>query len=272
MTGVPGSIVISLGARHLIEGVVITNEEVTGWSNDRLPLAIVLALVATLISGVGGLATAWVMLRTVDETPDLDRTERLPWREDATLAGRSLAAALPMLPRAIGWYLLLLLAVSVVAGSIVAALIVATPFGVLLIVAAIPLGAWIMLKLAFVLQAIVDRPGNPIRRSAEVSRRRWWAVCGRLLLVGVIAWAISMAINITSSIVRAIGGDNSFGTTTFEFDENGPVDPIVLADVLPLSTTAIVVGVVAGALLSVCVGGLTNAAFAELYRTRNAAE
>ncbi len=270
LTGAPASVLVALATRLLVDGVVITDDDVIGWSNDRLPLAIVLSLIGLVLSAVGALATATMMLRTVDETAAPDDTAPTMVADDVDRAMRSIGVGLRLLPRTIGWSLMLAIAVLGAAAAIVAVFVVVWPLGVLLLLLVFPLAVWAAIRLAFVLQALVDRPGSPFGRSAVVSRARWWAVFGRLLLIGIIAWGISMVVNVSTMLV--VGG-GAFGSTTIEFDENGRLtDNVVLAELVPVSTASIVVGVIGAVILTVCVSSLSGAAMGELYRTRNPPE
>jgi hypothetical protein len=73
--------------------------------------------------------------------------------------------------------------------------------GVIAVLAAAVAAVWLYVKLAFFLVACVAPvPGkNALAASAEVSRGRFWAVFGRLILLGLISGAISFAMSLPLS-------------------------------------------------------------------------
>ncbi len=272
LTGAPATILFAIATRRLVSGVVITDDEIIGWSNDRLPVAVVVVVIGGLLSAIGALATAALMLRTVDDVPTAGRSATTTISADVHRAVRSIGVGVRALPRAVGWMLVFTVAIAFVALLIAGAFVVAWPIGLLLTLAAIPAVVWAAIRVAFVFQALVDRPGNPFARSAHVSSRRWWAVFGRLLLIGAITWGISMVVNIAGSLLNGRGPGGAFGGSQIEFDESGRlVQPIELTELVPVSTSSIVVSVIGALVLNICVASVSGAAFGELYRTRNPA-
>lgn len=277
VTAAPASLLVSIGIRYAIDGVIITNEDVVGWSNSRLPLAILLAVAGSLVSILGNLATTSLMLRTVDETAPTGDVSDESWSTASTRARQALTTTFRVLPRAIGWGLLaglvFTVAIAVVVVLMIVAAIVFWPITLLLGLALIPLAVWIGTRLAFTVQALVDRPGNPFVRSWQVARGRWWPVFGRLLLFGIIVWGISMVVNVTSSLANGTGLGRALGQSPIELDADGNlVEPVLITDFFPVSTLSIVVGIVSAVILAIAVYGVGGAAFAELYRTRHEPE
>ena len=254
-----------LAIGRLADGLVITSDAVEGWSSDRLPLVIVLFVVGMLASAIGGLGMARLLLDTVDG-------EQPGSTGDEIAAGfRALGRGLATLPRAIGWFVVLMAAV--VAATLVAIVLIALvpPLAILLILVGIPFGVWLGIKWAFVLVAIIDRPGAPFARSSEVARGRWWSTFGRLLLLGIIMWLISLLIQTVGTIATGggFGGFGSAGTTTIEIDSNGDFDPVVLDDELDFGWWFIVVTSITSILGTILASSVTAAAMSVLYRTRN---
>lgn len=250
---------------RLADGLVISDESVEGWTSDRLPLVIVLFVVGMLASAIGGLAMARLLLDTVDG-------EEAGSTGDEIRAGfRSLGRALAILPRAVGWFVVLMAAITAVALVAVALIALVPPLAILFILAAGPIGVWLGVKWAFVVVAIVDRSGGPFGRSSEVSRGRWWSTFGRLLLLGIIMWLISLVIQTVGTIATGggFGGFGSGGTTTIEIDSDGSFDPVVLDDELDFGWWFIAVTSITSIIGTILASSVTAAAMSVLYRTRN---
>jgi hypothetical protein len=164
------------------------------------------------------------------------------------------------------WWLLLMIGGAVVALVLVVLFVVAWPLGLLAVLACFPLAFWLMIRWAFVNQALVDRPGNPFRHSTVVSAGRFWAVCGRILLVVLIIYGMSAAGNLAASAASGNVFGGAFSTIDVDedvFDLGAAVSPSILG---------IVVTALVAAASAVFVTGTFAAAFAELYRTRNPAD
>jgi hypothetical protein len=140
----------------------------------------------------------------------------------------------------------------------------------LAVLALIPVAIFLAIRWAFVATAIIDGPGNPFTRSSTVSRGRWWPTLGRLLLLGIILWLISLAIQILATVLGGGGFGGFGGGTTFEVNSDGTFDTIVLDDELSITPWGTVVGILTSVLGSVFVTSVGAAATAVLYRTRNA--
>lgn len=266
LTSAIPSIMFASSLTYLFDEVVITTDgDVLGWSNDRLPLAFVIAAVAVAVSAVGYLAMQALMLRSVDESPESGRPPPVE-RGFLERAVGALGDAVTCLPRAIGWFLLL---VAAVVGAVLAIVVLAiVTDGVFLfsLFVLVPIALWLAIRLAFVLVAVVDRPGNPFARSWSVSRGRWWAVFGRLLLLGLITAILSTAINAATS--GAAEGFNT-GDVVVELDSSGNLtDDLVVSEFVDTGPRFLVLTVLGSLLLNLA-GAVNSAATAELYRTRN---
>jgi hypothetical protein len=248
-------------------GVVITEDSIEGWTNDRIGPAVALSLVAILASAIGGLALTWLMLRSVDD----DTPERPTLSTELVAAGRALLAAITALPRAVGWFLLLAGAVAAATLTVVVLAVLAGPLALLALLAILPFGVWLAVKWAFVALAIMDRRGNPFPRSSATSTGRWWSTLGRLLLLGIVMWLISLVIQLLGTLVAG-GGFSAFGGgLTIEVDSNGHFDPIVLDDAIQFSAWTLTVAAIVSSLGAVAASSVSAAAMALLYRTRNPA-
>lgn len=270
LTSAPASVLIAIAVSRLVDGVVVTQDEVIGWSPDRLPGAITLASVGVVLSALGTLATVQVTLRTVDETPDPDRATAPSAGDELRSGVTAIGAAILALPRVVGWFTVLLLALAVIGVIVVAAVVFALPLGVLLLVAALPIGVYAAVRLAFLVQALVDRRGSPFGRSARVTDGRWWPTFGRLLLIGVIVWGVSAIVNTVASVLGT-GRPGPFGRGGIEVTTTEGIDRVDLTELVPVDPVSITVAIVAAVVLNVCAAGLSGAAMGELYRTRNPA-
>jgi hypothetical protein len=259
------SICTNIAIDRLADGLVISEDGVDGWTNDRLPTVIVLGAIVAVVSIVSGLAMYRLMLDAIDGDDPDDTTVAAEIRAALFALWRGLVAT----PRAVGWSLLLGLAL--VAAALVVALfaVAAGPAALVVVLVLLPLVVFLAVRWAFFVTAVVDGPGNPFSRSSEVSRGRWWSTLGRLLLLGIIVWLISLVIQLLGAL---IGGDSFSGLgsgSTFEIDSNGEFDPIVLDDEISISVWGTIVGIVTSVLGSVLVTSVAAAATALLYRTRN---
>jgi hypothetical protein len=250
---------------RLSDGIVITDDSIEGWTNDRLAPAIVLLVVATVASAIGGLALTRLMLDEIDGNVRDDSTIG----SEVAAGGRALATALRVLPRAIGWLLVLLGGVLVAALVLVVIGAVAGPLVVLVAFVLAPLGIWLVVKWAFIVFAIVDAPGDPFARSSVTSSGRWWSTLGRLLLLGIVIWMISLIIQVIGSVASGGGLSGFGGGTTIEVDQDGNFDPIYLDDELAVGAWAIGVATVVAVVGTVIASGVTAAAMSILYRCRN---
>jgi hypothetical protein len=267
--GIGGALMLA-ALRQAFDDVTIVDDEVLGWSNDRIPTIVVLVVLSIVLTGVGWLVSVRLTMDAVDD-------EHRATREGATLpavtntseldlAGQSIRASFAALPRAIGWALLGWL---VGMATLLVVLVVGVftgPLVVLVILALFPLGLFVMVKVGFLGQAIVDARGNPYPRSFEVSRGRWWATFGRILLIGIIASVINCGISATTSVASG-SSFNQFGGAQIELSESGELERLELDEFAP-SIWGIVVGGIGAVVQMVLVMSVANAAFADMYRTR----
>lgn len=266
LTAVPASIMIAVALRVAVEDLLVVDNEIVGWDNDRIPALVVFGVVATVLFLVGTLASTWLGLRIADRndgSTDPSIPADLATGSELRFALSAIGAALRATPRAIGWFLLpLLLAVPAVAVLAVVAL--APPLLILVVLAAIPLGIWIVVRLSFTFVAVVDRRGNPYARSWSATRHRFWSTFGRLLLLALITSAISIAVNAVTSPFGS--GASTFGEeSVIEIDDDGDVVRFEV-DALRPSTTDILVGAVGAVAVGIFATGTSAIAFGRLYR------
>ncbi len=262
-----------LGAiAYLIDDVIITTEgDVVGWSNGRLPLAILLGLIALVLGLSGIFAMQALMLRAVDEADAVARGAAATIVEDddtpATRALDAIGTSVRTLPRAIGWFFLFALGLIGVVVVFVIAAATAPLLAVLAAIAALPVVLYLVIRWSFTGVALVDGPGNPFARSAQVVRGRWWPIFGRLLLIVIITGVLGAAVNSSTSI--ASGGDGFGNQTTIELDSSGDLtEDLALADLFPTTIWPIILTVI-GQLLVNVISAVSLAGMSELYRTRH---
>lgn len=274
VTTAPSAVLVSVTIRMLLSDVVVLDDEVIGWTNDRILPAAIMFVVASALGLFGYLAIVWLMIAAVDLDAGADPRHGGAARTTSAelgLARAALVHAVRATLRAIGWSLLITVVVMLAMGVGVGLLFVAWPLGVLVFLALVPLGIWLGVRYAFVVQAIVDGRGNPLRRSAVVVAGRWWPTFGRLLLVGIVAGVIGSMMNSATSLANGTGVFAGFGETAgIEISDDGSFERFELDAVAP-STLGIVVGAVAAIAVAVFSTGVNGAAAADMYRTRQAA-
>lgn len=134
----------------------------------------------------------------------------------------SLVASVRATPRLIGWILIIVFVFIGALFVIGIAAVVFPPIGILMLLALIPVGFWLWVRLAFMAVAVVapEPDRNPVVTSADVSAEgRFWPVCGRLLLLGLIGFAVSFALSIPVNFVTGTG-QSLDGIVEFDEDEN----------------------------------------------------
>lgn len=263
VTAAGTSVLIGLAFRHVLADVTIVDNEVVGWSGDRLPLGIGLTAVAVFLGLIGQLGLAVLMLRTVDgEAPAPSATDE--FRQ----GGSAMVRAIRVIPRVIGWSALVGLAAAVIVLCIVGLMLVTPALGILAIVVLFPALVFVGVRLAFMTQSLVDRPGQPFTRSWDVSHGRWWATFGRLLLIGLIVWLISVVLQTVNGVATGNAG-NGFGQNSFEVDNDGNIARFELIEAFPGSALAIITGAVAAVITTIVATAVASAAASILYRTRN---
>lgn len=189
------------GLRFVLRDLAIINEELVNFdASVGVGLAVV-AVLSVLLQGI-----SWVAL-----TRFLHRAH--------FHANPTPADALRHAVRRLGRYLVLLVGAIVafvvfflILGALIAA---ARGLGVVAVLASIPLGIYLMVKLAFVIPALAMAPRSSsiIGASAGVSSGRFWAVFGRLLLLIV-------GVGVASQILTAVLGPLA-----------QPIQPEALADI-----------------------------------------
>jgi hypothetical protein len=167
--------------------------------------------------------------------------------------GSSVGAAIAAVPRTLGWALVLC------AGALAAILgiaVVATLSAALAVVTALALAVlaiWLVVKLAFFATACVAPvpERNPFGSSSDVSKGRFWAVFGRLAVLMMVMFAVSIALNIAFSafvsgpsqddidrLVQVDGDEVVFIDVGGLMEELDPVGPGVLIAALPGTITS----------------------------------
>ncbi len=58
-----------MAAARLVDGIVIDDGDVTGWTSERLTVAIPLLLIAAFLTVVAGVGVTVLILRTIDGEP-----------------------------------------------------------------------------------------------------------------------------------------------------------------------------------------------------------
>lgn len=267
-TSVVSGVLVAVMFRILVRDLVVIEGEILGWSNGRLVPVIVLLVVAMGLGVIGYLAGSVLALRAVDMDRLADpRRNRLAvtTADELTTTRAVLGATVRLLPRAIGWYLLMMLVVG--AGVVILALVfvAVVPIGVLLVLVLIPFGVWLTVRYSFLNLAIADGPGNPFSRSADIVTGRWWATLGRFIVLGIVTAIISFGVNGVSS--AAGGGGFVDSGPTFEIDADGTLEQADLEELAP-SVPAMIAGAIASLVTAVLANGVMSLALADMYRTR----
>jgi hypothetical protein len=263
----PASTALSYAAiNRAVDGLVLEGDELYGWSSDRIPSVVALSLLAAFIGTIGSIAITVLMLRSVDDGPAANpRT----FGDEMAAAMRSIIDAIRILPRVIGWFLVLIAGLAVV-GTVIALLaVLGGGLAALLVLVLAPVGIWLAVKWAFVLIAIVDDRGSPFPRSSRVSEGRWWRTLGRLLLILIIVWLISMVVQTAASLVSGTGFGGFGGGTTITIDDDGTIERFDFDEELSFGTLEIVAAAIASMIATVAATSVMAAATAALYRSRN---
>lgn len=250
-----------LAIDRLVDGLIIVDDNIEGWSNDRIPVVVTYLTVAVFVSLVSTLALTRLMLDAVDSYGTATTAS-----SEVRSGLRSLLAGLRVVPRAIGWFAVL--AAGVVGALLVLAVVaaIAAPIAIVLLVAVGVGVVWLAIKWVFLVVAVVDRRGNPFARSSRVSSRRWWATFGRLLLLAIIMWLISLIIQLIAGGVFGAG----VGTgAEIEITNDGTIERAVLDEQFDVDAITITVATLTSIVGTVLVTSVSTAAMALLYRTRN---
>lgn len=252
ITAVPTSL-LSTWSSRTAEGLVWIDGDFQGSNGGSdASLASALSLASGVISLVGLLATTILFLRVIDRTSDVG-------------SRAVLGAAVEVAPRAIGWILVTVLC----AGAIIAVAAIITilvlPIGILVLVGLVPLAFYVVVRLAWLMYAIADQPGAPWRRSAAVSTGRFWGALGRLLLVGLVAFGLSLPFQIG---VAAAGIDQGGILNGISIEDNDAGETVVsLGAAGDIGAVDYIVNAVVAVILAVIASGFATAALAEMYRT-----
>lgn len=182
----------------------------------------------------------------------------------------ALSRALARLPRLVGVTLLLFFAAAAVFIIFVLLLVVAGEAGaglvVLLVLLMLPVLVYLSVKLSFISAAVVASPTseNAIRASAQVSKGRFWAVLGRVLL-------LSIGVAIVSGMVSgALGGlgqpidQNAVNDIIVGSGNNVSVRDFDFRDLLP-SAGSFLIYVIVSSILNGLTGLVTTSGFMRLY-------
>lgn len=263
LTAAPASVMIAIALRVAVTDLRVVDNEIVGWDNDRIPTLVVLGIIAALLFLVGTLAATRLGLRIADRNDGTVPAPEVDNESEIQLALRSVGAALKTTPRAIGWTLLLVLGAGVVFAVVGVIAVAVPPLIILFLLAAIPLGIWIAVRLSFTYVAVVDRSGNPFKRSWEVTRHRFWSTFGRLLLLALITSAMSIAVN---AITSQFTDDSSIGQdTVIEIDDEGNIERFDVDSLRP-STVGIIIGALGAVATGIFATGTSAIAYGRLYR------
>jgi Na+-transporting methylmalonyl-CoA/oxaloacetate decarboxylase gamma subunit len=270
LTVVPSTVLSTMGIARLVEGVVITDSDVIGWSNDRLPDALTLIGIGVVFGFIGFLAAIVLMLADADARLARNQVTE-PGQGELTTSSEinagysSTLSALRVAPGTAGRTAVVTVGFASVISALVLITIAATPIGILLILASIPLFAYAALRLSFINYAIVDRPGTPLRRTLTVSKGRFWATVGRLLILALVIGAVSTAGNLARSLANLFGA--KAGANGADFNADGSLNSFNLDSLFNPSPSAVIVASVIALASSIFVSGLWGAAMAMLYRS-----
>jgi len=196
--------------RSAVESIVIDTRgdvEVTGFGAGGFLVTALVTLIVLLVVGTARLGTSHQLYMAHDDTP--------------RSLGASWLIGLRRLPRAIGWGLILVIAVlAAVFVFVLVGVYVGVGAGLLTGLALFVVGVWLWVKLFFFETALVVAPPgvSPFQASWQATDGRWGAVFGRGLLIGVILSAISFGVQIVSGIVGAV-----LPAWHVNFDSNGNV-------------------------------------------------
>lgn len=155
---------------------------INGFSDSNLVPIGIWAAVTTAVWAMLSLVASALMLNYYDDTAG----------QGGQMAGlKSLGGAIGrvfkrLLP-AIGWlllgYVVLTVAITVVFILMILLASIHVALAVLFVLALIPVGVFLAIRFWFTGVAVVDRPGNPYRLSGLVSKNRWWATVGYLIVI-----------------------------------------------------------------------------------------
>ena len=246
---VPTTLVL-VGLYWAFSDVVVRNERFSGFNRDGIAFVVVAGLASILAAWVFGLAASHHLVGYFRQA-------------DPTLR-HSLEAARRGLLRFLGWGLALIFAA--VAVMFVSVLIIAAApvIGILVIPGLIVLAFWAFVKVAFlgVSCVVAPRETNALAASAEVSEGRYWKVLGRLLLLGLLVAALSIATNFVTAPIQG-------NETTTVFVEDGVIEDVDFEDFFPSPPVVILLGLFSG-VVTAAQGGVYASGIAHLYHQSGA--
>lgn len=247
--------VMTIGLVEIWDDLVYVEGDWSGFSWSRVWLSVLVVLAAAMASIVIYLT----QIRIVHDA-------RLGLHPSL---GEAVSAAVGALPRTIGWGLLLVAAVLAVALLLAILGAIAAPLAVVAVVAAIALVILAWVKLSFVGVAfVVPVPGrNPIQASVEVSRDRFWAVFGRLLLLSLVVFGISLGVGIVSAPFDASVDVDAFDDHIVTVERADGTEELLFLDVGGVLDAAGLTGIwsIVGAIPTAVTSLITLSGIAILY-------
>lgn len=219
--------------------------EFVGLEGGRFAIAAGVGIVAILAQAV-----VWMVISRLMQVAHQQREETL---------GTSVRHSLGRAPHFLGASAMLIAGAFV--GLVLIGLVTAASpgFGLLLILASVPLAIFVAVKLCFLTVAAVASPDgrNLIRLSAERSKGRFWAIFGRVLLLVV-------SLTIAGAMLGAVTGFFTDPVVSNSVDFIDGADPIVFRDLFP-SASALVFSSVVGALVRSLTAIFSVSGFTRLY-------
>ncbi|GEM_PF-4316078 len=201
VTVVPASMMLSASTAIALQDTIVVASPTGGWPDfmgftfENAVYAGVLVMVAFVLYSVGSLGFIHLM-----------HTEA---KGEPPSVGQSFGVAMRKLPRMLGWSIAVGACVLGAGGAIVGLALIAPALGVLAALLFIPVVLWAVVKLSWLAAAVVISNGNPITASAAVSTGRWWPALGRILLLGIIGFVVSLLAGVVFGSI--------FGTSGFNF-------------------------------------------------------
>jgi len=182
----------------------------------------------------------------------------------------SMAASLRALPRALGWLLALAATLVVAVGIVVFLGAVNVGLGLLGMLALLVGAIWAAVKLAFLAPALVIRieGRNPIEASADVSRSRFWPVVGRLLLLAVVSFGVSVGFSLITAPFTSTDAEAIEGYFLVEQDEVVRADIGGVIEEMNLAGPASILATLPGVVTTLVGLAATSALFAETFQVR----
>ena len=238
-----------------------TNLDIDGLSGGAFGLAALMLILGPIIAAIFSLAQSFVL-------------HRGHLGQSASL-GSALSAGLKGLPRYIGWTLAIMLAIFgtfILIGFVLAVLAAVSDALVallmfVLVIAAIPVVIWYLTKTAFlnVACAVAPTGQSALRASTERSKGRFWGVFGRILLLFIIGFFVSLIVNgITGSSYTSALGVGAGGDLTINGVALSDLNEVRLGDVLPFGSEHLIATIIGG-LLSGAVSLYNRSGVAGLY-------